>query len=118
MKREDTPGEGSSTDLGPQPGEQLERGRQGSSGRLDRTEIAELIIEEMARRQGHSAGPYFNCSLATEEFKARFAEAFPQRLPEQSPEEFARRFVDAWPQGLPAQRVVPDPSDPIANPPY
>jgi hypothetical protein len=84
---------------------------------FDRTEIAEQIIGEMARRQGHSIGPYFNWSLATEDFKARFAEAMAGRPPGRSPQEFACQFVDAWPRGMPAQRVVPDLGDPIANPP-
>jgi hypothetical protein len=85
---------------------------------LDRTEVAEQIIAEMARRQGHTVGPYFDWSLATEDFKARFAAAFAQRTSGQSPEDFARTFVDAWPLGMAAQRVIPDARDPIANPPY
>ncbi|HXN10876.1 MAG TPA: hypothetical protein VN859_06500 [Steroidobacteraceae bacterium] len=92
--------------------------RQASAGTLDRTEIAEQVIGEMARRQGHTIGPYFNWSLATEDFKTRFSDAFSRRAPEQSPREFARNFVDAWPPGMAAQRVVPDEHDPIANPPY
>jgi hypothetical protein len=85
---------------------------------LDRTEVAEQIIDEMARRQGHNVGPYFNWSLATEDFKARFDQAFALRAPEHSLEDFTRQFVDDWPPGMTAQRVVPDHTDPIANPPY
>jgi hypothetical protein len=85
---------------------------------FDRTAIAEQIIGEMARRQGHTIGPYFSWSLATEDFKARFSDAMAGRPREQSPQEFVRHFVDAWPQGMAVQRVVPDERDPIANPPY
>jgi hypothetical protein len=85
---------------------------------LDRTAVAEQIIDEMARRQGHRSGPYFEWSLATESFQSRFDQAFAQRPQEQAAEEFASQFVDAWPRGMAALRIVPDASDPIANPPY
>ena len=89
--------------------------------RLDRTAVAELIIEEMARRQGHRHGPYFEWALATESFQLRFDAAWAQGSLEPSIEsllEFACSFVDAWPEGSAALRVVPDSRDSIANPPY
>jgi hypothetical protein len=95
-----------------------EKVRKASVSGLDRTAAAEQVIDEMARRQGHTLGPYFEWSLATEDFESRFSEAFSQKPAEQSMEEFARSFVDAWPQGMPALRVIPDDGDPIANPPY
>jgi hypothetical protein len=97
----------------------------GTSGsgarRLDRTEAAERIVEEMASRQGHRTGPYFNWNLATETFRLRFETAWMEAAPLgvlESVESFARAFVDAWPEGAAALRIVPDQYDPIANPPY
>ena len=81
-------------------------------------QLAERIIEEMARRQGHRFGPYFEWSLATEHFQQRFNAALALKLREQPNDEFARLFVDEWPQGMAALRVIPDTADPIANPPY
>jgi len=88
---------------------------------LDRTTAAELIVGEMAIRQGHRHGPYFEWSLATELFEARFETAWAQRPLQRSAESleaFVTAFVDAWPEGGAALRVVPDSSDSIANPPY
>jgi len=95
----------------------------GSSGarRLDRTDAAEHVVEEMARRQGHRNGPYFNWNLATETFRQRFDEAWLEAAPLgvlESVEDFARAFVDAWPEGAAVLRIAPDHLDPIANPPY
>jgi len=95
----------------------------GSSGarRLDRTEAAECIVEEMARRQGHRFGPYFSWNLATETFRLRFEAAWVEAAPLgvlESVADFARMFVDAWPEGAAVLRIVPDQHDPIANPPY
>jgi len=95
-----------------------EKVREASLSGLDRTAVAEGVIDEMARRQGHRLGPYFDWSLATEDFESRFSEAFSQKRPEQSIEAFAHSFVDAWPQGIAALRVIPDDGDPITNPPY
>ena len=89
--------------------------------RLDRTAVAERIIEEMANRQGHRFGPYFEWSLATELFLQRFNVVWarrPQALSSESVEALAVDFVDEWPQGAAALRVVPDSSDSIANPPF
>jgi hypothetical protein len=89
--------------------------------RLDRTAVAERIIEEMATRQGHRFGPYFEWSLATEIFLQRFDAVWalrPLSLSTGALEEFAVSFVDEWPAGAPALRVVPDSSDSIANPPF
>jgi hypothetical protein len=89
--------------------------------RLDRTAIAELIIDEMARRQGHRHGPYFEWGLATESFRLRFDAAWAQRALQpaiESPTAFVCSFVDGWPEGSAALRVVPDSRDSIANPPY
>jgi len=88
---------------------------------LDRNAVAERIIEEMASRQGHRFGPYFEWSLATETFLQRFDAVWarpPQALSIESLEQFAVVFVDEWPQGAAALRVVPDSSDSIANPPF
>lgn len=98
--------------------ERRARARHVSIGELDRTEIAEQVIDEMARRQGHNLGPYFSWSLATEDFKARFDDAYARRTSAQSLEDFTHSFVDQWPPGMAAQRVVPDAGDPIANPPF
>ncbi len=110
------------SELSPQQWEQLrklqEKVRKASVSGLDRTAAAEQVIDEMGRRQGHRVGPYFEWSLATEDFDSRFSEAFSQKPPEQSIQEFAHSFVDAWPQGMAAIRVIPEDSDPIANPPY
>jgi hypothetical protein len=89
--------------------------------RLDRTAVAERIIEEMANRQGHRFGPYFEWSLATELFLQRFNAVWarrPQALSTQWLETFAAAFVDEWPEGEAALRVVPDSRDSIANPPF
>jgi len=89
--------------------------------RLDRTAAAERIIEEMANRQGHRFGPYFEWSLASEIFLQRFNAVWVRRsqaLSLESLEEFAVSFVDEWPQGAAALRVVPDSRDSIANPPF
>jgi hypothetical protein len=89
--------------------------------RLDRTAVAERIIEEMANRQGHRFGPYFEWSLASETFLQRFNAVWARRsqaLTFESLEEFAIAFVDEWPQGAVALRVVPDNRDSIANPPF
>jgi hypothetical protein len=89
--------------------------------RLDRTAVAERIIEEMALRQGHRYGPYFEWGLATELFLQRFNAVWarrPQSLSIESIGEFATSFVDQWPPGAAALRVVPDSSDSIANPPF
>lgn len=88
-----------------------------SSGR-DRTEAAEHIIDEMARRQGQKLGPYFEWSLATAEFTARFNEAFLRKPPKESMKKFACAFVDAWPQGMAALRLNQTDATLIANPPY
>jgi hypothetical protein len=88
---------------------------------LDRTTAAELIVGEMARRQGHRHGPYFDWSLATELFRLRFEAAWahrPLQPSAESLEEFISAFVDGWPEGAAALRVVPDSRDSIANPPY
>lgn len=93
----------------------------GVAPRPDRTAVAETIIEEMAHRQGHRHGPYFEWALATEHFVSRFNESWAQASPQVTAEcvhEFARAFVDRWPEGLMALRVVPDRNDAIANPPY
>jgi hypothetical protein len=89
--------------------------------RIDRTAVAECIIEEMASRQGHRFGPYFEWGLATEMFLQRFNAVWarrPQTLSIGSIEAFAVTFVDEWPHGAAALRVVPDSSDSIANPPF
>ena len=89
--------------------------------RIDRTAVAELIIEEMASRQGHRFGPYFEWSLATEVFLQRFNAVWarrPQIMSIGSIEQLAVSFVDEWPQGAAALRVVPDSRDSIANPPF
>jgi hypothetical protein len=89
--------------------------------RLDRTAVAERIIEEMANRQGHRFGPYFEWSLATEIFLQRFNAVWarrPQAASIEWLEELAVAFVDQWPQGATALRVVPDSSDSIANAPF
>jgi hypothetical protein len=89
--------------------------------RLDRTAVAERIIEAMANRQGHRYGPYFEWSLATELFLQRFNAVWarrPQILSLDAVEAFVTSFVDEWPEGAPALRVVPDSSDSIANPPF
>jgi hypothetical protein len=91
------------------------------AGQLDRAAVAECIIEEMARRQGHRFGPYFDWNLATESFQSRFNAVWPAaslNAAQASLEEFARGFVDTWPEGMAALRIVPDSLDPIANPPY
>ena len=89
---------------------------------LDRTAVAELIIELMARRQGHRHGPYFEWNLATESFRLRFEAAWLHQRPSQQSaetvEQFASAFVDGWPEGAAVLRVVPDSHDSIANPPY
>jgi len=88
---------------------------------IHRAAVAERIIEEMAYRQGHRFGPYFDWTLATESFQSRFNAAWPAGslgALQASVEDFARRFVDTWPEGLAALRIVPDELDPIANPPY
>ena len=92
------------------------RAEAGSS--LERTQLAEQIIEEMARRQGQRFGPYFEWALATDNFRLLFDAALVLKPSEQSAEEFSRLFVDAWPQDMAALRIVPDLRDPIANPPY
>jgi hypothetical protein len=89
--------------------------------RLDRTAAAERVIEEMANRQGHRFGPYFEWSLASEIFLQRFNAVWARRsqaLSLESLEEFAVSFVDEWPEGAAALRVVPDSRDSIANPPF
>jgi hypothetical protein len=89
--------------------------------RLDRTAVAERIIEEMANRQGHRYGPYFEWSLATELFLQRFNAVWarrPQILSLAAVEALVTSFVDEWPEGAAALRVVPDSSDSIANPPF
>jgi hypothetical protein len=89
--------------------------------RLDRTAVAERIIEEMANRQGHRFGPYFEWSLATELFLQRFNAVWarrPQAPSTQWLDAFAASFVDEWPEGATALRVVPDSRDSIANPPF
>jgi len=96
---------------------QAKVGAAAASG-LDRTALAEQVIDEMARRQGHRFGPYFDWTLATESFQRRFDAALAQRPRRQSTAEFARLFVDAWPRGMAALRVIPDSADSIANPPY
>jgi len=99
----------------------VENSRQAIRRRADRTAVAEAIIEEMARRQGHRHGPYFEWNLATEQFLSRFNDLWAPaslQLSAESVEQFVRGFVDGWPEGLAALRVVPDPLDPIANPPY
>jgi hypothetical protein len=87
-----------------------------------RLELAELIIEEMAHRQGQRHGPYFEWSYATELFERRFEQAWKRWCCTDPALEilgpFIAAFVDAWPEGAPALRVVPDSRDSIANPPY
>lgn len=88
---------------------------------LDRATAAELIIGEMARRQGHRHGPYFEWNLATELFRLRFETAWEHRPLQPSAESlamFVSAFVDGWPEGTAVLRVVPDRRDSIANPPY
>ncbi len=88
---------------------------------LDRTTAAELIVGEMARRQGHRHGPYFEWGLATELFRSRFETAWAHRPSQPSAEaleEFIGAFIDGWPEGAAVLRVVPDSADSIANPPY
>ena len=92
--------------------------RQEAASGLDRTAVAEQIIDEMARRQGHRVGPYFDWSLTTESFESRFNQALSLRPQDQSLQEFVRSFVDAWPQGMAALRLVPHATGLIANPPY
>jgi hypothetical protein len=89
--------------------------------RLDRTAVVERIIEEMANRQGHRFGPYFEWSLATELFLQRFNAVWarrPQALSIQWLDALAASFVDEWPEGEAVLRVVPDSRDSIANPPF
>ncbi len=91
------------------------------ASRFDRNAVAEFIIDAMARRQGHRSGPYFNWSLATEQFRSLFDAAWaaaPHPLSSEAVEQIVRAFVAAWPEGAAALRVIPDPRDPIANPPY
>jgi hypothetical protein len=92
--------------------------RKAAASGLDRTAVAEQIIDEMARRQGHRVGPYFDWSLTTESFESRFNQALSLRPQDQSLQEFVRSFVDAWPQGMAALRLVAQASGPIARPPY
>ncbi len=95
-----------------------QRARATPANDLDATALAERVIDAMARRQGHTLGPYFEWSLATADFESRFNDAAARKSPEQSIEEFVRAFVDAWPTGMAALRLLPDQFDPIANPPY
>lgn len=88
--------------------------------RFDRNAVAEFIIDAMARRQGHRSGPYFDWSLATEQFRSLFDTAWAAAAPpsREAVEQFVLAFVDAWPEGVAVLRVIPDHRDPIANPPY
>ncbi|MGA8708184.1 MAG: hypothetical protein WB646_14485 [Steroidobacteraceae bacterium] len=98
--------------------------REGRAARVrsfDRNTMAELIIDTMARRQGHRSGPYFDWGLATEQFRSSFDAAWavaPTAVTREAIEQLAKKFVDAWPDGAAALRVIPDHLDPIANPPY
>jgi|ERR1700733_4731036 hypothetical protein len=92
--------------------------RPAAGSSLERTRLAEQIIDEMARRQGQRFGPYFEWALATDNFRLLFDAALVLKPAEQSADEFSRLFVDAWPQDMAALRIVPDVRDPIANPPY
>lgn len=88
---------------------------------FDRDTVAEMIIEAMAHRQGHRSGPYFDWSLATEQFRALFDAAWaasPTVASRETVGQIVKTFVDAWPEGTAALRVIPDHLDPIANPPY
>jgi hypothetical protein len=94
------------------------RVQQSSSSGVEEIALVEMVIDEMARRQGHRIGPYFEWSLATPEFTARFADACGRILPQFSAAEFARAFVDQWPPGEFVLRVEPRPDDPITLPPH
>lgn len=94
------------------------RARKAVAHELDRTVVAERIIDEMARRQGHRLGPYFEWALATDVFESRFNAACSRKPAGQTLAEFARAFVDAWPPGMAVLRVIPNERDTIANPPY
>lgn len=93
----------------------------GSARSFDRNAVAELIIDAMARRQGHRSGPYFDWSLATDQFRTLFDAAWVSErtaATREAVEQFVKNFVDAWPEGAAALRVIPDHLDPIANPPF
>ena len=89
--------------------------------KFDRNSVAELIIDAMARRQGHRSGPYFDWNLATDKFRSLFDAAWvaPRAaMTRETVEQLVKSFVDTWPEGAAALRVIPDHLDPIANPPY
>jgi len=84
----------------------------------DRTAVAERIIDEMAQRQGLRLAPFFDWSLATQDFATRVDVALVQKPAGQSMEDFVQAFVDAWPRGMAMLRLAPNGSDPMAGAPY
>ena len=83
---------------------------------LNRHVVGETITDEMGRRQGKPVGPVFSWEAATEEFTARFNEAYAKKPQSQSADDFAREFVDRWPRGLPAMRLST--ASGLGQPPY
>jgi hypothetical protein len=62
--------------------------------------------------------PGLSWNTTTEEFRARFTEAYAAKPTDQSTDEFARAFVDQWPDGMAAMRLEPSRSSELARPPY
>jgi hypothetical protein len=95
-----------------------ERVREVAASEFEHTEAAQRVIEELAHKQGLSHAPYFDWSLTTVDFEARFNDAFSTKPAGQSIEDFAHQFAAAWPQGMAALELFVDENDPLASPPY